>query len=339
MQPREHGGSELGWDIFCQVIQVLAAGCGAQAWVYRVLGDHAKMIGTFSAEAQEDVWGRNKDTLVSSSFAPVGRAIPEPGGYRYTGAHSFSSGIDHSDWVICGGMIDAAKDDLSKGPHFFLVHKRECTVVDDWHVIGLEGTGSKSFKVENAFVPAHRVLSVADSMLGRGPGTRTNSAPIFRLPRFSYTSSGFSAVMLGMARGLFEDWLPYIATKKSEGKIVAGQEHVQIIVGETGARIDAAERLYLPIIQKAMRTLERGETLPEVLGLESRRNNSYACQIALSVANGMYQTTGGRGVYKGNSMERQFRNILTASQHVSINWPSSAAGYGIHLLKTNGAQL
>lgn len=333
MQPARHGGHELGWDVFNEVTEILAAACGAQAWVYRVLADHNKMLGTFSAEAQEDVWGKDDNAQASSSFAPVGKTQSQTGGYVLSGNYSFSSGIDHAQWVLLGGMI--TEGPRAPGPHFFLVPRDAGTIIDDWHVTGLEGTGSKSFKIENAFVPDHRILSMADSVAAKGPGTLINTAPVFRLPRYSYTGSGFSALMTGMAQGLFNDWQDHMMAKRGDGGAKAtDSEYVQMTAATAAAEIDAARNLYLPGIREVMVQLARGERTTKAQDVKARRNNSYACQLALNAGNRMYSTFGGRGVYRGNALERQHRNLLVASQHVSINWPSSAAGYAKQLFES-----
>jgi 3-hydroxy-9,10-secoandrosta-1,3,5(10)-triene-9,17-dione monooxygenase len=72
-QPARYGGYELGWDVLCEISQVLAAACGSQAWIQRIFADHSHMLATFPAQAQEDVWGRDHGACVASSFDPVGR--------------------------------------------------------------------------------------------------------------------------------------------------------------------------------------------------------------------------------------------------------------------------
>ena len=34
LQPKKYGGYEMSWDVFCEVIQILASGCGNQGWVW-----------------------------------------------------------------------------------------------------------------------------------------------------------------------------------------------------------------------------------------------------------------------------------------------------------------
>lgn len=338
LQPARHGGHELGWDVFCEVTQLLARACGSQGWVYRVLGDHAQMLGTFPGEAQDDVWGRDQDTQMSSSFVPVGEARPAPGGYRFSGKHTFSSGIDHAAWVICGGFI---KDDAGKPlkASFFLIPKSEGRVIDDWFVTGLEGSGSKSFTVENVFVPAHRVLDIDDSTSGTTPGSKVNPAPVFRLPRLGYTTAAFSALLVGMAESMLEDWLELTAKRRSWGQPVAQSESAQALGGEAACEIAAAGHMYLHPVRDAMRRLEAGEDLPPSLTPVVTGHVVYSCQLALAAANRLNAAAGSRAVYRGNHLERQFRNTITGGQHVAINWAMCASRYGAHLLREHGADL
>jgi 3-hydroxy-9,10-secoandrosta-1,3,5(10)-triene-9,17-dione monooxygenase len=139
-QPARFGGYEHGWDVLCDVSEVLAAACGSQAWLQHIFADHTVLVATFPAQAQEEVWGKNHDTITSASFDPTGRATRVEGGFLFSGRHGFASGIDYADWLICGGRI-AEKDGLD-GPHFFLVPKRR-RGDRRWDTMALEGTGSR----------------------------------------------------------------------------------------------------------------------------------------------------------------------------------------------------
>jgi 3-hydroxy-9,10-secoandrosta-1,3,5(10)-triene-9,17-dione monooxygenase len=97
------------------------------------------------------------------------------------------------------------------GPHFFLVPKSDAEVIDDWQVMSLAGTGSKTFVIADKFIPAHRFLDGRQSRAGTGPGTAINKAAVYRMPRFSgVAAAGFSALAIGMARGVLAEWLAYM---------------------------------------------------------------------------------------------------------------------------------
>lgn len=333
-QPRRYGGHEMGWDVLCEVTQILAAACGSQAWIARIMADHAQMVATFPPEAQDDVWADNHLAHVGAAFDPVGRARPVEGGFRFSGRHGFCSGIDHAHWLICGGYI--VRGDVLDGPHFFLVPKGEVTVIDDWFTIGLEGTGSKSFEVKDVFVPAHRRLDGARARVGQGPGAAINKAPVYRTPRGGITSTGFAALAVGMARGVLEEWLAYTAPRKSRGMAVGEQPGTQVTAARAAAEIDAAEALYLGTIRRAMAVLAEGGTLTEMDLATSRRNVAFACKLVLKAGTRLFNAAGGRAMFAGHALERQYRNLLGAVSHHGVVWDNAATTYGRLLLAEYG---
>ncbi len=326
IQPKRYGGQEMGWDVLCEITEILAAACGSQAWIQRICTGHAQILATFPPEAQEDVWGGDHDVLISAAFDPVGRARAVDGGYLFSGRHGFSSGIDHCHWHICGGFKEVG--DGLDGPFFFLVPRSDIEIIDDWHTMALRGTGSKSFVVADALVPEHRILDVRLARDGRGPGTVVNTAPVYRTPRGGITTTGFAALTVGMARGVLADWLDYTRPRKSRGIPIAAKESVQVLVAQASAEIEAAHLLYFTIISNAQRKLEAGESFSEIELATSRRNVGFACKLALEAGTRLFNAAGGRALFEGQSLERQYRNLIGAAAQHGVNWETLAASYG-----------
>ena len=135
--------------------------------------------------AQHDVMA-NPDALTATLFRLGGTATQVPGGYRLTeGVGRFASGIDHAEWLVVGSQLRQANG--GEEPYFFILHRDDFRIVDDWDVVGMRGTGSKSVIVEDAFVPAHRAVSLKDMLAGTTPGGKLHGKPLYRLP-FSYVA-------------------------------------------------------------------------------------------------------------------------------------------------------
>ena len=335
-QPARYSGYEMGWDVLCDVGELLAAACGSQAWLQHIFADHTVLVATFPAQAQDDVWGKDHNTIVSASFDPAGRIKRVEGGFLYSGRHGFASGIDFASWLICCGMI--VENEGLDGPHFFLVPKSDAEVIDDWQVMALEGTGSKTFVVTEKFIPSHRFLDGRASRAGTGPGTAVNKAPVYRMPRFAGVSAaGFSALAIGMARGVLAEWLAVTGQRTSRGVAVGAQQGMQVLAARCAAEIDAAHALNEVTARGDMRKIEDGAALSDADRLIGRRNVAFAAQLALRAGTRLFNAAGGHAIYTRGAMQRQFRNLLGAAAHRGVTWETAAADYGRALLEQHGA--
>src|SRR6266536_1246391 len=204
MQPRAYGGFEYGFDVFAQIVAAIAAGCGSTGWVYALLASHQWLIACFSKAAQDEVW-QDRSALAAGSFAPVGRAVAADGGYRLSGAGSFCSGCDNAQWQLLGGMIP--QPDGAAKPGFFLLRTSECSIDDNWHTMGLAGTGSKNIVARDAFVPAHGALAFAELADATAPGMRANANPLYRQSFLAVLPIAIVSPVLGMAEGALADFL------------------------------------------------------------------------------------------------------------------------------------
>jgi alkylation response protein AidB-like acyl-CoA dehydrogenase len=328
-QPARYGGYELGYDVLCEVSQTLARGCGSQAWVHMVLADNILKLASYSAQAQEDVWGKDRTARLSNCVTPVGKGRPVEGGVVWSGRHQFSSGVDHAQWVMAAGNIDhgAGKQACS-----VLVPKSDIAIIDDWHVVGLAGTGSKTFEIKEAFVPAHRILDKTASDDGNAPGSKLYAAPVFHLPRGGPSIASFAAVTVGIAEGCVEEYYKYTRPRKSRGAPIAELAGTQITAATAAAEVEAAVRMYLGALREAMGILERGEPFTKHHQVQGKRNCAYAAQLAIHAVQRLYNDAGGRALYTDNELQRKFRDVHAAAAHHSLNWHTAAEDYGRHVL-------
>jgi alkylation response protein AidB-like acyl-CoA dehydrogenase len=328
-QPKVYGGYEMGYDVLCTIIQTLARGCASQAWTYMVLADNPLKLATFSKQAQDEVWGEDDTQRVGVAVAAVGKGKPVEGGVLWSGNHGFSSGIDHVHWLVCGGSIE---ENGEKKGCMVLIHKSDVTVIDDWNVVGLAGTGSKSFVVKDAFVPAHRIILKADYDAGTTPGALLHDSPVFRMPRGGVSAASYAAVAIGSAQALLKSFYEYTAPRKSRGKSMADQPGTQMLIGLASCEIEAADRLYMGALRETMEVLERGNKVSREQQVQGKRNCCFAAQLAIQAASRLFNSAGGRALFLDNAMQRQFRDCFAASAHHSLSWDSAAMEYGKYQL-------
>jgi alkylation response protein AidB-like acyl-CoA dehydrogenase len=246
MQPQAYGGFEYGFDVFAQVEAAIASGCGSTGWVYGLLASHQWLIACFSEEAQEEVW-RDRSALAAGTYAPVARAVAVDGGYIVSGSGGFCSGCDNAQWQFLGGMIPQPAGPPQPG--FFLLRTADIAIDDNWHTMGLAGTGSKSIVADNAFVPIHRALAFAELANATAPGMRAHANPLYKQSFLAVLPIAIVAPVLGMAEGALAAFLDEVKVRTTRGAVTGGNRRmaelttVQMRVAEAAACIDAAKLL------------------------------------------------------------------------------------------------
>jgi alkylation response protein AidB-like acyl-CoA dehydrogenase len=328
--PARFGGYEQPWDVLCRVSRALARGCGSQAWCANIYNDHCQLLGMFPLEAEEEVWGPGEPVRISASVAPEGKARRVSGGARLSGRLHYSSGVDHAHWVVAGGMI--IEEGKPSRRAYFLVPKRDFTIVDDWHVVGLAGTGSKSFVVDDAFVPEHRILDGVHNDEGTGPGTLANTAAVYRMPRFDVAGTSFAAIALGIADAFLGDYVAYTRGRHGLSGPVAELQGTQIGVGTSAAELIAAERLIFGVARDAMAVLEQGERLTAEQRLRTRLGAGFGAQLCLSAMQRLFNAAGARVLFVDSAMQRLMRDFYAVSAHRVLAWDASSSAYGAVML-------
>src|SRR5258706_1150790 len=196
LQPQRWGGAELDFGIYVEIGAILAAGCASSAWVWANLVSHHWMLAYWPEPAQTELWTQDPDMLIGSALVfPAGQATPVDGGYTISGRWPFSSGIDHSSWIMVGAMV--ARDGKPPESRFFLVPPQAYAVIDTWHTTGLRGTGSRDVTAKDWFVPEHLTLGALSTRDRSAPGCAVNPAPVFQIPMMAVFPYAIAGVGLG----------------------------------------------------------------------------------------------------------------------------------------------
>jgi 3-hydroxy-9,10-secoandrosta-1,3,5(10)-triene-9,17-dione monooxygenase len=199
IRPRLFGGDELGIASLVEITAELASACGSTGWVYGVLAGHGWLLNLFPVEAQREIFADPR-TLTATVFRLGGKAERVDGGYRITDATGrFCSGIDFASWVIVGNAVQSS--DGPPEPRFFVVKRKDIEIVDDWFTVGMRGTGSRSIRIRDAFVPEHFSVSIESLAKGQAPGTATHTAPLYRVPFQLVAPFSIIGAPIGIARG------------------------------------------------------------------------------------------------------------------------------------------
>lgn len=327
IMPRDLGGSELGFADLVRVVSEVGTVSGSAAWILGVLAGHSWLINLFPEQAQAEIMS-DPTTLIGTVFRLGGEVIEHEGGYRLTGGNGrFCSGIDYANWVIIGNAVKKA--DGSMEPRFFVVPKTDIKIVDDWQTMGMRATGSRSIRIENTFIPAHRSCSLADMLAGNTPGSSVHGGAIYRMPFSDLAPFSIVGAPLGMARGLVNRFAEEIGGRLAgaDPLEVAEQSATLARIAEVSAQIDAAHALVIADAEM----IDRARDPSDISAIERARiprNWAWAVQTARHAANRIFEVSGGSAIYDGSEIQRVFRDLNAGAQHFAFTWDRAMTSYG-----------
>jgi alkylation response protein AidB-like acyl-CoA dehydrogenase len=321
--PERIGGYGLGFEEWFDVTRELSKADASHGWCAGLIIHHAHLIAHFPEAAQQALWGKGLDVPIAASFAPTVQAVPADGGYRISGAGSpFASGVDHSTWVMLGGMTH---DGPAPEWKFFLVPPGQYTVRDTWFTAGMRATGSKTIVTDNVFVPDGLVLRLTDLRDGKSPGSAVHGGITFRTPFFYYAPISFVAPMIGVAQGAYEGFRQWTKTRKAQdGTSVAEKTAVQVRMARAAADIDAAELL----VRRAVRVTDAPEDYSPQLLARSVRDFTRASELTVEAVDTLVALSGTAGFVSSHPLQRAWRDIHFMSMHISLNVETNFAHYG-----------
>jgi resorcinol 4-hydroxylase (FADH2) len=329
LRPKRYGGLEMRFDDFLDVAAEVGRGDGSAAWVYSVLVVHELMISLYPEELQSEIWNDPR-ALIASSFAPGAQPKKEDGGYRVSGKWSFCSGVDNAQWMILGAMFGMVGNPQRPDVRFMVLPIGDCKIIDDWRVLGLQGTGSKSIVVENVFVPDSRIVSGEAMATGQAPGGQVHSRNIYRAPTWAVFPFCLSSSAAGIARGGLEQFLERIKERAAAFDLqqLSQMQHIRMRISEAGALIDAAALLYQRSARETFDKIESGEPLSIEHRLRSRRDQAYSVVMATRAMELLFKSTGGKGLYDNDPVQRAYRDLHAMGAHIAVTWDLPASSYG-----------
>jgi resorcinol 4-hydroxylase (FADH2) len=335
VKPAAFGGFEHDFDVLVELNIELAKSCASTAWVAGLLAAHQWLVASFPEQAQHDVWGENPHASACGSYAPVARALKVEGGYRLSGRWSFASGCDNAQWGICAALLPSDDEAEALTPAFLLVRASDYSVDDTWNVIGLAGTGSKTLVLDDVFVPAHRVLSFAQTTSGQTPGARLYAGnAAFAIPMLCNIPSCLASTAVGAAAGALDDHLARTSKRVTRGAVAGSNNRmaefptIQLRVAEAAASVDAAREVLLRDLRQRAQTVRAGETVSVDDRIASRRGQAFSVRLAIAAAEALNASTGGQGLELANPVQRAWRDVNAVGRHISMNWDAVGTMYG-----------
>jgi 3-hydroxy-9,10-secoandrosta-1,3,5(10)-triene-9,17-dione monooxygenase len=261
-------------------------------------------------------------------LAPRVTASRTTDGWRLSGTFPFSSGCRNAQWAILGARAEDAAG--NKPTRYMLVPMTEVEIVDDWHVLGLRGTGSCSLLVRDVFIPEHRTVLLRDLMDGTTPGAAIlPEYPLLRAPRGLLVPFSLPNVMFTLGRRALTLVPEVQRTRISRGvQAVAASEVVQMRLGEASAAIDAAVMLMRTQRAQAVAAVDGGATITPEDVARARRDVTFAADLLRRGVETLVEISGSNAVYDADPLQPLLRDVLTIATHTVVSRQGAMVPYG-----------
>jgi alkylation response protein AidB-like acyl-CoA dehydrogenase len=309
LTPHELGGFEAPLETVLQVYEGFGRLDASVAW--QVWNANWGFLAALLDEPGiARIWGAGPEPVFANSGMP-GFAVPTQDGYRISGNWKLVSGIDRAGWLVVVGVImqdgsprltEAGTPDV----RLFTLRRDQLSIEDTWNVNGMRGSGSNDVRVADSFVP--------DELVARFDVPARIKRPLYQgfIPALVFP--GCSAVVLGVAQAAIEETVSLAPTKKTmTGGTLAESAHTQAVVARSEAALHAARLL----LHSAARELDAAELVTIDQRAALRAAMSHAAQVSREVLVAMYELGSSTSIYRGNPVERLFRDGMVALQHAN----------------------
>jgi 3-hydroxy-9,10-secoandrosta-1,3,5(10)-triene-9,17-dione monooxygenase len=326
VQPKKFGGWEMNPIVFMRVLAELGRGCCASAWNMMILGVHNWEFGLMEDQAGLDVWGEDDETIIASSYPPMGELTRVEGGWRLKGRWPTSSGTDHGTWAFVGALVRNEKG-IPVDRYALLVSRDDYEIIDDWYTFGLAGTGSKSLLIKDAFVPDHRVHSMPDYELD-------DRGDMYLFPFATIFYSAVSSVIIGFAQGAIDVFTEQMQVRTDHGSHAPTRlsPYVKDRLANAVAKVRSCRMRMEQMMAHCTEIVERRElvsTEDRIHFMLDMARVGRECEEAVLT---IYKCTGARGVYSSNPIQRYLRDTLVAANHITQDADNNAGALGGYLL-------
>jgi len=314
--PHSCGGAELEPAAYVQCVEAIAMGDASAAWCMNQGAVSMMSAAYMGLDAAREAFGGVRDVL-AWGYGPNGKAMRVEGGWRLTGKWSFASGSRHSTWL--GGHCICVEPDGTpmRGPNgkpwerTALFRREQATIDDIWFVLGLRGTGSDTYSVNDLFVDDAHVFTRDDAGERREPGT------LYHFHQMQIYAAGFACVALGIARQTLDAFIVMAGTKSpAQSSLLRDNNTIQHIIGYSDARLKAARAWILQLLKDTYAELARPAELTVEQRVAIRQATTYAIHEARDVVSTIYHEAGSTAILDDQPFERRLRDVNSVSQQM-----------------------
>ena len=313
--PKSVGGAEVPLEAFMQMQEEIAKADASTAWCLGQCSVCAMTAAYLDPDAANEIFNVAPGILAWGAIAHEVQAVP--GGYKASARWDFASGSRQASWLGAHVRVVEAdgsprrKADGSPEIRTILFPVTSATMYDVWDVIGLRGTGTDSYSVDNLFIP-DKFAALRDD-----PEALREKGPLYRMSTNMVFSMGFAATSLGVARATLDAATDLARGKTPQGlKAMRDNNAVQGLIGRTEATLRAARAYLYTTAGEVWRDLSRGDAITEQHRIALRIAATWTIHQSASVVDTAYHMAGATAVFNANKFERRFRDMHAIAQQI-----------------------
>jgi len=315
--PRRYAGGEVHPLTFMRTVQALARADASVAWNIGQNSVCAMVAAYLEPEVAQKVFSDPRAVLAWGPAQGPVRAVACEGGYRVTGRWSFASGMRQATWLGPQCAVTEAdgsprSGDAHRIKRVFLVPASSARVEDVWDVIGLRGTASDAFTLEEIFVPEAYSVHRDSPAENREPGW------LYCFSIHNLFACGFASIALGVAQEMVDAFVDLAATKVARGMRNTVRENavVQAGVARARAKVDSAETWLMQSVEEICSAVQATREVTLQQRMRIRLCSTHAIHCAREAGEFAYEAAGATAVFAANPFERRFRDLHTIAQQL-----------------------
>lgn len=316
LTPRRFGGYEAGVRTLLEVTEALGEADASAAWLVSV-GSVASWIACrVSEQAQRDIFGADPDARIAGGSEPL-PARRVDGGIRVSGRSPWASGSHHATWATFGAAITDGGQVVDV--RLCLVPASEVRLEETWRTVGMRGTGSNTWVVEDVFVPEHRMISAG--ALAQGTWPAAGNEPLYRAPFVPLATVPLLGPLLGAGRAALDLVIDKAGSKPIHHSAYQRQRDsigVQTAVAEAALTLETA-RMHAYHVADAVDAVAAGRALSQQERAGMRARCAYAAQQALDAFGALLNVHGAGSFAEPSRMQQHWRDVNTGARHAALN--------------------
>lgn len=309
------GGAQLDPLDAIRVVEEVAQADAATSWVLFAVALCNATAGAFLGdEAVAHLFANGRAPVTAGQGIPNGKAVVDHGKYRLTGRWNYGSGVKHADWIHTGAIVHengAPRLDSAGAPEIRILYvpREAVSFGENWDVLGLGGTGSIDYSVNDVLVDAPYTYHSRTIKPLRGGN-------IYSMGAIGMGSAGHTAFALGVGRRLLDELAAFARTKVGRPGLLGESESFLENYADAEAKLRAARALVHETWADAQQTLHAGDPLSTRQVTLIRLGLNHTTWTVSAISDFVYKAAGGVALRKG-AIQRYFRDMHAGTQHIT----------------------